>query len=93
MSEEATDEFDRMRTQALDAIDEDDIASMYVGLVSEDGSNEYYFANTVEEAELREAAGTQLGMLTRVLADKSAWSVEQVAQYAIERAESMNLRP
>lgn len=93
MPEDATDEFDRMRAQAADAIEAEDIASLYVGVIPEDGTNEYYFANTVEEAELREKAATQLGMMTRVLAEKSAWSVDEVAQHAIEEAESMNLQP
>lgn len=90
---DATDEFDRMRAQAAEAIDREDIVSMYVGLIPADGSNEYYFGNTVEEAELRETAAIQLGMMTRVLAEKSAWTVEEVAQHAVERAESMDLQP
>ncbi len=94
MADEATtDDFDQMRAEAIDAIEREDIVSMYVGLIPEDGSNEYYFGNTVDEAELREKAAIQLGMMTRVLADKSAWSVEEVAQHAVEQAESMNLQP
>jgi hypothetical protein len=87
------DDFDRIRDQALEAIDQEEIVSMYVGLIPEDGTNEYYFGNTVEDAELREMAGKQLGMMARVLADQSEWSVEEVAQHAVEQAESMRLQP
>lgn len=88
-----SDDFDRIRDQALDAIEQDDIASMYVGVIPENGTNEYYFGNTVEDAELREMAGKQLGMMARVLADQSEWSVEEVAQHAVEQAASMRLQP
>ena len=86
-------EFDRVRERASQAIAEgDDLESVYVGLVSDDEAMEYYFGNTVDEEELREVAAAQLGMLTRVLADQSAATVDEVADLAAERAKSMNLR-
>lgn len=88
-----TDEFEGLRAQATEALDRDDIESMYVGLIAEDGTKEYYFGNTVDEAALREVAAAQLGMLARVLAAKSASTVEEVAELAVEQAESMNLQP
>lgn len=52
-----------------------------------------YFANDTEEAaELRETATIQLGMLLRVLADRSNSSVEEITDLAVERAEQMQLR-
>ncbi|MFB6164622.1 MAG: hypothetical protein ABEJ31_05635 [Haloarculaceae archaeon] len=66
--------------------------SLYVGLVAADGADEYYFANAVDERELREVATEQLGMLTRVLADESAASVDEIASLAAEQAESLDLR-
>ncbi|WP_435178912.1 hypothetical protein [Halorussus sp. AFM4] len=89
-----TDEFDRVRARAADAVREadPDLTSVYVGLIRAEGADEYYFGNDVDEAELRRAAAEQLGMLTCVLADQSASSVEEIAELAVERAESMDLR-
>lgn len=93
MSDEGdTDEFDGLRAQAIEAIDRDDVRSMYVGLIHEDGTKEYYFGNTVDEAALRETAAEQLGMITCVLAEKSASTVSELAELAAEQAESMDLR-
>ena len=93
MSDEAdTDEFDSVRTQAVEALDRDDVRSMYVGLIHEDGAKEYYFANTVDETELRQTAATQLGMMTRVLAEKSVSTVAKITDLAAEQAESIDLR-
>ena len=86
------EEFDRVRERAAEAIEGDDLGSVYVGLVGDDEAMEYYFGNTVDEEELREVAAAQLGMLTRVLADQSAATVDEVADLAAERAKSMNLR-
>ena len=86
------EEFDRVRERAAEAIDDgDDLDSVYVGLVGEEAM-EYYFGNVVDEEELREVAAAQLGMLTRVLADQSAATVDEIADLAAERARSMNLR-
>ena len=87
------EEFDRVRERASEAITAgDDLESVYVGLVGDDEAMEYYFGNTVDEEQLREVAAAQLGMLTRVLADQSAATVDEVADLAAERAKSMNLR-
>jgi hypothetical protein len=85
-------EFERARDRAAEALRGDDVASMYVGLIREDGTTEYYFANAVDEAELRETAAAQLGVLTRVLAEQSASTVEEIAELAARRAASMDLR-
>lgn len=86
-------QFDDVRKRAAEAVTEDDLRSVYTGLVHEDGRHEYYFANDTEEAaELREAATIQLGMLLRVLADRSDSSVEEITDLAVERTEQMQLR-
>ncbi|MFC6826058.1 hypothetical protein [Halopelagius fulvigenes] len=90
---DGNDEFERVRERAVAALEEGEPISIYLGLVHENGANEYYFGNDVDERELREAATEQLGMLTRVLADQSAASVEEIAELAVERAEAMNLQP
>ncbi|MFB6255905.1 MAG: hypothetical protein ABEH58_04120 [Haloplanus sp.] len=85
--------FDETREEAAAAITDDDLRSVYVGLVREDGRHEYYFANdTGEASELREAAAVQLGMLARVLADRSDRDLEEVTELAAERARHMELR-
>ena len=85
--------FDDVRTEAADAIADGELRSVYAGLVHEDGRHEYYFGNdTGEAAELREAAAVQLGMLLRVLADRSERTPEEVADLALERAGEMELR-
>ncbi|WP_226481717.1 hypothetical protein [Natrinema amylolyticum] len=89
----ANPQFEEVKTEAAAAITEQDLRSVYAGLVHEDGRHEYYLGNDTEEAaELREAAAIQLGMLTRVLADRSDSSVEEIAELAAERAEEMELR-
>lgn len=87
-----TEEFDQLRVRATEAIDQDDVQSMYVGLIDENGTKEYYFGNTVDEAELRETAAEQLGMMVRVLAAKSASTVSELAELAVEQAEAMDVR-
>jgi hypothetical protein len=88
----ANPRFDDVRDQAADAIREDDVQSVYTGLVHEDGRHEYYFANDTEEAsELRETAAIQLGMLLRVLADRSESDIDEITDLAVERAEAMRL--
>jgi len=85
--------FEEVRTEAAAALDEEDLRSVYTGLVHEDGRHEYYFGNDTEEAaELREAAAVQLGMLVRVLADRSDSTVDEITALAADRAEKMELR-
>ncbi|MFB6234463.1 MAG: hypothetical protein ABEH81_03735 [Halopenitus sp.] len=84
--------FDDVREKAADAIRKDDVLSAYTGLVHEDGRHEYYFANDTEEAsELRETAAVQLGMLVRVLAERSDSDVDEITDLAAERAEEIRL--
>lgn len=85
--------FEEVKEEAAAAITDEDLRSVYAGLVHENGQHEYYLGNDTEEAsELREAAAIQLGMLTRVLADQSDSSVEEITELAAERAEEMQLR-
>lgn len=85
--------FQDVKSEASAALTEDDLRSVYTGIVHEDGRHEYYFGNDTEAAdELREAAAIQLGMLLRVLADRSDSSVEDLTDLAVERAEQMELR-
>ncbi|WP_369335252.1 hypothetical protein [Natrialba sp. PRR66] len=85
--------FEEVKTEAAKAVSGDDLRSVYTGIVHEDGRHEYYFGNDTEEAaELREAAAIHLGMLVRVLADRSDSPVEEIADLAVERAEQMELR-
>lgn len=89
----ANPQFEEVKTEAAAAITDEDLRSVYTGLIHEDGRHEYYLGNDTEEAaELREAAAIQLGMLTRVLADRSDSSVEEITELAAERAEGMELR-
>lgn len=89
----ANPQFENVRTEAAAAITDGELRSVYTGIVHEDGRHEYYFGNDTEEAaELREAAAVQLGMLVRVLADRSDSSVEEITELAAERAENMELR-
>ncbi|MDJ1433775.1 hypothetical protein [Halostagnicola sp. A-GB9-2] len=85
--------FEEVKTEATEAVSGDDLRSVYTGIVHENGRHEYYFGNDTEEAaELREAAAIQVGMLVRVLADRSDSRVEEIAELAVERAEQMELR-
>jgi hypothetical protein len=85
--------FEEVKTEAAEAVTGDDLRSVYAGIVHEDGRHEYYFGNDTEEAaELRETAAVQLGMLLRVLADRSDSSIEEITDHAVERAEQMELR-
>ncbi|MDS0222368.1 hypothetical protein NDI54_13550 [Haloarcula sp. S1AR25-5A] len=85
--------FQDVKSEASAALTEDDLRSAYTGIIHEDGRHEYYFGNDTEEAaELREAATIQLGMLLRVLADRSDSSVDELTDLAAERAEQMELR-
>lgn len=87
------EEFEAMRTQAIEGLEDDDIASFYTGIIHENGENGYYFANDVDGEELQRMAATQLGIITRVLADKSNLSVDEVAELGREQARDMDLRP
>ncbi|MFC7212582.1 hypothetical protein ACFQO4_00590 [Saliphagus sp. GCM10025334] len=85
--------FEELREQTADAVASDDLVSVYSGLIHKDGNHEYYFGNDTEDAEeLREMAAIQLGMLLRVLADRSDSSVDEITNLAVERAEQMQLR-
>lgn len=90
-SDEAA-EFDRVRNRAVEAIGEDDLDSVYVGLIHEGGRNEFYFGNDVDETELQGMAMRQLGMMARVLAEQSEASVDEITRLAGEAAEDMDLR-
>lgn len=85
--------FEEVKSEAAEAVTGDELRSLYTGIVHENGRHEYYFGNDTEDAdELREAAAVQLGMLLRVLADRSDSSLEEVADLGVERAEQMELR-
>lgn len=85
--------FDEVKREASAAITESELRSVYTGIVHEDGRHEYYFGNDTEDAEaLREAAAVQLGMLLRVLADRSESDIDELTDLAAERAEQMELR-
>lgn len=85
--------FEDVQTEAAAAITEDELRSVYAGLVHENGRHDFYFGNDTEDAEeLREAAAIQLGMMLRVLADRSNQSLDEVAELAVERAQQMQLR-
>lgn len=89
----ADPQFEELRERAARAIAEDELLSVYAGLVREDGQHEYYFGNDTEEtAKLRETAAIQLGMLLRVLADRSDSSIDEITDLAVDRAEEMQLR-
>jgi len=86
-------QFETVRSEAAAALTGSELRSVYTGIVHEDGRHEYYFGNDTEAAsELREAAAVQLGMLLRVLADRSESDAEELAELAVERAENMQLR-
>lgn len=85
--------FSEVRSEAASAIETDELYSLYTGLVHENGRHEYYFGNDTETAEeLRENAAVQLGMLLRVLADRSESDLDDLAELAVERAKEMDLR-
>lgn len=86
----ANTEFDDVLTQASDALDANDLESVYLGLIHEDAGNEFYFGNDTENLE--SAAVTQLGMLCRVLADQSDLTVEELADLAVDRANELGVR-
>jgi hypothetical protein len=89
----ANPRFEEVKAEAASAITDENLRSVYTGLVHEDGRHEYYFGNDTEEAaELREATAIQLGMLLRVLADRSDSDIEEITDLAVERAERMELR-
>jgi hypothetical protein len=89
----ANPNFEDLRERAAEAVAGDDVVSVYAGLVREDGRHDYYFGNDTEDAEeLREMAAGQLGMLLRVLADRSDTGVDELTDLAAERAAEMRLR-
>ena len=87
-----SDEFESLREKAIVDLHREGIVSFYLGVIHERDEDAYYFANDVEEDDLQGMAVTQLGMMTRVLADKSDLSVEEVADRAQKRAENMGLQ-
>lgn len=89
----ANPQFEELRNDVAAAVMEDDLRSVYVGLVHENGQHEYYFGNDTEDAEeLRETAAIQLGMMLRVLADRSDSNIDEITDLAAGRAEEMQLR-
>jgi hypothetical protein len=88
----AAPRFSEIQTEAAEAITSDELYSVYTGLIHEDGRHEFYFGNDTETAEeLRESAAIQLGMLLRVLADRSEQSPNEIAELALDRADAMEL--
>jgi hypothetical protein len=84
--------FDDVVAQATERLSGDDLYSVYVGLITAEADQEYFFANDTSSAEeLRDAAVDQLAMLTRVLATQSDSTIEEVANLAAERAEELQL--
>lgn len=88
-----TDDFETVRRRAIEAIEREDVVSVYAGLIHEDRQDAYYFANDVDDDELQRMAVRQLGMLTRVLTEQSDLTAEEVTELARERADEMNLQP
>ncbi|MFC7116503.1 hypothetical protein ACFQH2_18315 [Natronoarchaeum sp. GCM10025703] len=85
--------FEEVKDEASEALTEEELRSVYTGIVHEDGRHEYYLGNDTETAEeLRESAAVHLGMLLRVLADRSESSVDELTDLAAERADQMELR-
>ncbi|MGB9985861.1 hypothetical protein [Salarchaeum japonicum] len=82
-------DFEEVREQATSALDAENLDSIYLGLLHEDGAPEFYFGSTVDGRELHGAAIDQLGMLTRVLADRSDLTTEELADLAAERADEL----
>lgn len=86
-------QFADVQDRAVEAIESEDLRSLYVGLIREDGAPEFYFENDTEDAEaLQHAAVDQLGMLTRVLADRSDLTPAELADLAAERADELAVR-
>jgi hypothetical protein len=86
-------QFEEVKREASEAVTQSDLRSVYTGVIHENGRHQFYFGNdTTEATELREAAAVQLGMLMRVLADRSDSSLEELSELAVERAEAMELR-
>lgn len=89
----AAPRFEDVQEEAAAALTEDDLRSVYAGVIHENGRHDFYFGNDTEDAEeLREAAAIQLGMMLRVLADRSDSSLDEVSELAVERAQHMQLR-
>jgi len=92
MSESPTTEFEEVREQAIEALEREDLRSVYVGILDASEENEFFFGNETEDPQaLQRTAATQLGMLCRVLADQSDLTVEQVANLAAERANELGV--
>ncbi|EFW91332.1 hypothetical protein ZOD2009_14526 [Haladaptatus paucihalophilus DX253] len=86
-------QFEELQERAAKAVTEDELASVYVGLVHENGEQQYFFGNDTDgNEELQEMTVAQLGMLLRVLADRSNASIDEIADVAIEHAGQMQLQ-
>lgn len=86
-------DFEAVRERAREALAEEDLDSIYVGLLDGEGDPTYFFGNDVDaDQALQHVAATQLGMLLRVLADGSDLSVEEVASIAEDQAKLMDAR-
>ena len=87
-----TTEFREVRERAREALEREDLTSVYVGLLDDGSDNEFYFGNATEDPqELQQTAATQLGMLCRVLASQSHLSVDEVAELAKVRAKDLGV--
>ncbi|WP_435095962.1 hypothetical protein [Halarchaeum sp. P4] len=92
MSESETTQFEEVREQAAEALEREDLTSIYLGVLDEGGENEFFFGNDTDDPrELQQTAATQLGMLCRVLANQSDLSVQQVADLAVRRANELGV--
>ncbi|WP_408959852.1 hypothetical protein [Natrinema sp. 74] len=86
-------EFEAFQTRVSEAVSEDELRSVYAGIVHENGQYEYYFGTDTEDvSELRSTAAVQLGMLLKVLADRSNSDIDEITDLAVERAAEMQLR-
>ncbi|KZN23181.1 hypothetical protein A4G99_13980 [Haladaptatus sp. R4] len=86
-------EFEELQERASEAVTGDELRSVYVGLVHHGGEQEYYFGNDVEEnEELQEMTAVQLGMLLRVIADRSDATAAEIADAAVDHAAQMQLQ-
>jgi hypothetical protein len=88
-SEAPVEEFDRVRERAIEALGEEALRSVYVGVIDAAGDDEFYFGNA-DKDDLQRLAVTQPAMMTRVLADQSDLNPESIGQLAAERAKEMD---
>lgn len=85
--------FDEFQAHVSEAVTEDELRSVYAGIVHESDQHEYYFGNDTEDVnELQEMAVMQLGMMVRVLAKRSDKRIDEVADLAVEQAKELQLQ-